>query len=513
MDAVCILQRACCQLWYGQAPQSESRRGHGICSLVHRRLFAVLLLIYIAAAAQQKGVDWKSQQQAAASRARMVRRIEHILDEKFRAFYKKEPVARKIKETAVQLEQELFSGATSKAMYEEGTTLRLRVAALLRQKVERDEHAKQQERKAMSAKKYSLFDQRFDEDWLAASLYNPENKQDSATKHDLLMLAGIVITVYAVAVGALKFHSLLRFSRSAIASAPVALMQGWIGITSTTARQKPDKAAGHTHSKQSGHQGVSIVQSSSSITHSRTKGPTKRQGSSSGSRRSAAGSMLPALKQDSSVGRPTLAGITGTGGHPTQSLVQTGLKEQQQQQQQQRGLSPKPEAEQQEHASYAQQLVQHRDRGSTPSSQTSLVSSPPSSPAPFTAQHPDGICCTEASRQDSGPASAGLQPASAEDVDASLPDAADASASAGAAATAAAAAPIGTGCAGVDAADECILCLEAPRQSILAPCGHCALCSDCTVKLYGPPDDVRPDASCPICCQRVCSYVRKVYLA
>ena len=46
--------------------------------------------------------------------------------------------------------------------------------------------------------------------------------------------------------------------------------------------------------------------------------------------------------------------------------------------------------------------------------------------------------------------------------------------------------------------DECIICMEEPRQTVLMPCGHMLACATCAAQL----DD------CPTCRKRITSRVR-----
>ncbi|GAB4817716.1 hypothetical protein N2152v2_004762 [Parachlorella kessleri] len=57
---------------------------------------------------------------------------------------------------------------------------------------------------------------------------------------------------------------------------------------------------------------------------------------------------------------------------------------------------------------------------------------------------------------------------------------------------------------------ECVMCLDAPRETTLAPCGHRALCLACTLTLVGAQ---RQQALCPVCRQGVLCYIRKEYQA
>jgi hypothetical protein len=57
-----------------------------------------------------------------------------------------------------------------------------------------------------------------------------------------------------------------------------------------------------------------------------------------------------------------------------------------------------------------------------------------------------------------------------------------------------------------EAVPECVMCLDAPRQSTLAPCGHRVLCMPCTLALLG-----RQEPLCPICRARVLSYISTVF--
>ena len=119
----------------------------------------MLALVYLAVSAAntaQERQGWHEGKQLQGVRGHMVRRIERVLEEKFRALYKRDPVTRKVKETAVQLERELLLESTSRAAYEDGATLRQRIAALLRRQLDREAQAKQEEQRAL---KHNLFTQ------------------------------------------------------------------------------------------------------------------------------------------------------------------------------------------------------------------------------------------------------------------------------------------------------------------------------------------------------------------
>ena len=54
------------------------------------------------------------------------------------------------------------------------------------------------------------------------------------------------------------------------------------------------------------------------------------------------------------------------------------------------------------------------------------------------------------------------------------------------------------------------MCLDAPRQTTLAPCGHRALCMACTGLLLATRDSGQ-DPLCPICREVVQSYIRREF--
>ncbi len=58
--------------------------------------------------------------------------------------------------------------------------------------------------------------------------------------------------------------------------------------------------------------------------------------------------------------------------------------------------------------------------------------------------------------------------------------------------------------------DECLMCLDAPRGTTLAPCGHRVLCLPCTLALLDGAASQSP-ALCPVCRTGVASYILKEY--
>jgi hypothetical protein len=58
-----------------------------------------------------------------------------------------------------------------------------------------------------------------------------------------------------------------------------------------------------------------------------------------------------------------------------------------------------------------------------------------------------------------------------------------------------------------EAASECIICWEAPRGTVLIPCGHLGLCRTCADGLMAAPQPL-----CPVCRAAV-SFAQAVYTA
>lgn len=50
---------------------------------------------------------------------------------------------------------------------------------------------------------------------------------------------------------------------------------------------------------------------------------------------------------------------------------------------------------------------------------------------------------------------------------------------------------------------ECIVCYDAPKETVFLPCGHIASCEKCTRALIGSPSP-----NCPVCRQPIISFVR-----
>ncbi len=448
-----------------------------------------------------------------------------MLEEKFRLLYKKDPVARKIHETAVQLEQELLANSTSRAMYEDGATLRLRIAALLRQRLDREVQAKQQEQRAAEARKQQLYEQQqLGEQRAAAAAAGAGagaaggGGGEPRRRQELLLVALLLAAAYAAAWGALRAQALLRLVRALRAGAAAAprqlLRRLWARAGS--GRERPQGRAKQEQAQQAhGHPGV---------LHSRAKGPTRRQSSSSGaSRRSAAGATL---RQESPLSRagPAGAGAQLSPRQPARSSqaqqiqqhVAVALRQEQQQRQEPQRQEPQrqePQRQQQRDQQRDQQRRQQPQQQHQQEHPALGGAAPPQAAAAAAAAAAAELAEPRAAQ---APADAAAPRSSAAAPEAQLEGALPLTAvAAKLSADGAAASPAagGAGGGGGDDDDECTLCLEGPRQSILAPCGHCALCADCTAKLFGPPGDVSPAASCPICCQRVCSYVCKVYLA
>jgi hypothetical protein len=58
--------------------------------------------------------------------------------------------------------------------------------------------------------------------------------------------------------------------------------------------------------------------------------------------------------------------------------------------------------------------------------------------------------------------------------------------------------PSGTGPPGAALGDDgCVVCMEAPRQTVLVPCGHHAMCVECTRGMLGPSSSAQ--RRCPVC--------------
>lgn len=59
------------------------------------------------------------------------------------------------------------------------------------------------------------------------------------------------------------------------------------------------------------------------------------------------------------------------------------------------------------------------------------------------------------------------------------------------------------------AAAECVMCMDAPRDAVLLPCGHCALCTPCARWLMAAARGGRP--LCPLCRHEVSAHIRVFY--
>ena len=57
--------------------------------------------------------------------------------------------------------------------------------------------------------------------------------------------------------------------------------------------------------------------------------------------------------------------------------------------------------------------------------------------------------------------------------------------------------------------DTCVVCMEGPKESVLVPCGHQALCKACTLGLFGSGGG--EGRECPICRVAVTQYLLQVF--
>lgn len=69
---------------------------------------------------------------------------------------------------------------------------------------------------------------------------------------------------------------------------------------------------------------------------------------------------------------------------------------------------------------------------------------------------------------------------------------------------------MGVGAAGHDVG-QCVFCFDAPKATTLAPCGHRALCADCTKQLLRMRGEGEGRPNCPICRNEVESYIIRVF--
>ena len=59
--------------------------------------------------------------------------------------------------------------------------------------------------------------------------------------------------------------------------------------------------------------------------------------------------------------------------------------------------------------------------------------------------------------------------------------------------------------------DSCVVCMEGPKEFVLVPCGHQALCKACTLGLLGPEGGGGGQRECLICRVAVAHYVLQVF--
>jgi hypothetical protein len=53
----------------------------------------------------------------------------------------------------------------------------------------------------------------------------------------------------------------------------------------------------------------------------------------------------------------------------------------------------------------------------------------------------------------------------------------------------------------------CVICLDAPKARLLAPCGHACVCGDCADALAAHPGG----GLCPVCRERITSASQRFY--
>jgi hypothetical protein len=65
----------------------------------------------------------------------------------------------------------------------------------------------------------------------------------------------------------------------------------------------------------------------------------------------------------------------------------------------------------------------------------------------------------------------------------------------------------------VDSDDDkiCCVCMDAPREAALVPCGHLALCLQCAMQLKAAAHAKGAQWCCPVCRLPVKSFIR-IYL-
>ena len=56
--------------------------------------------------------------------------------------------------------------------------------------------------------------------------------------------------------------------------------------------------------------------------------------------------------------------------------------------------------------------------------------------------------------------------------------------------------------------NTCVVCLEAPKDSLLLPCKHMAMCAECTKAVFTSSSQPQ----CPVCRSRIVDCVYNVYL-